>query len=239
MPRARRVAVTYVAGVAAMIAVLSLIGYVITSTAAMSALRDWDESISEDVAAGRTDGAVDLALFITKTGDTLPIIALILAVSVVLAFARKWRAILFLPMAMGAEISTFLAVNHIVGRERPDVEKLGPLPGTFSFPSGHVAATFVCWVGISLLLFAYGWRRSAMVVAAFGALAGVAMAWARVYVGMHHTVDVIFGLAMGAAALVLTVIVLRVNLSGRRDLRSVRGPSADVRRRRPVPGTSS
>jgi undecaprenyl-diphosphatase len=211
MPSVGRIAATYLLGIAAMVAVLTLIGYVITSTDAMSGLRDWDESISEEVAAGRTDDLVDLARFITKAGDTLPIVAMIVGVSVVLIVLRKWRAILFLPMAMGAEISTFLIVNHLVERERPSVEKIGPLPGTFSFPSGHVAATLVCWVGVSLLLLAYGWRKSALALGAFGVLAGVAMGWARVYVGMHHTIDVIFGFAMGVAALVLTVTVLRVD----------------------------
>ena len=211
MPSVGRIAATYLLGIAAMVAVLTLIGYVITSTDAMSGLRDWDESVSEEVAAGRTDDLVDLARFITKAGDTLPIVAMIVGVSVVLIVLRKWRAILFLPMAMGAEISTFLIVNHLVERERPSVEKIGPLPGTFSFPSGHVAATLVCWVGVSLLLLAYGWRKSALALGAFGVLAGVAMGWARVYVGMHHTIDVIFGFAMGVAALVLTVTVLRVD----------------------------
>jgi undecaprenyl-diphosphatase len=211
MPSVGRIAATYLLGIAAMVAVLTLIGYVITSTDAMSGLRDWDESISEEVAAGRTDDLVDLARFITKAGDTLPIVAMIVGVSVVLIVLRKWRAILFLPMAMGAEISTFLIVNHLVERERPSVEKIGPLPGTFSFPSGHVAATLVCWVGVSLLLLAYGWRKSALALGAFGVLAGVAMGWARVYVGMHHTIDVIFGFAMGVAALLLTVTVLRVD----------------------------
>ena len=163
------------------------------------------------LADDRTAGAIDLARFFTKAGDTLPILALMAAVTIVLAVARKWRAMIFLPMAMLAEISTFLAVNYIVGRERPAVEKIGPLPGTYSFPSGHVAATFVCWVGIGLLLAAYGFGRSARVVAAVGTLMAVAMAWARVYVGMHYTIDVIFGFAMGVAALILAVVVLRVD----------------------------
>ena len=159
---------------------------------------------------------------ITKTGDTLPIVALIGAVTMVLAVMRKWKAMIFLPMAMLAEITTFLAVNHLVGRERPPVDKIGPLPGTYSFPSGHVAATLVCWVGISLLLAAYGFGRSARIVAAFGALMAVAMAWARgVSRGMHYTTDVIFGFMMGLAALALAVVATGW---------SARDP---VRRRRP------
>ena len=142
------------------------------------------------------------------------------AVTIVLAVLRKWRAMLFVPMAMLAEITTFLAVNQLVGRDRPPVEKLGPLPGTYSFPSGHVAATFVCWVGIGVLLVAYGFVRSARARRrSSGALMAASMAWARVYVGMHYTIDVIFGFAMGVAAIVLVVLVLRVDVRSRRGCR--------------------
>ena len=206
MPDARHVALTFLVGLAVMIATLTVAGLLITETAVFSAVRDWDSSISNALADSRSAEASDLARFITKTGDTLPIVALIGAVTIGLAVLRKWRAMIFLPMAMLAEITTFLAVNHLVGRERPPVDKIGPLPGTFSFPSGHVAATLVCWVGISLLLAGYGFGRSARIVAAFGTLMAAAMGWSRIYAGMHYTVDVLFGFAMGLAALALTVV---------------------------------
>ena len=185
-------------------------------------VRDWDLSISSDVADSRTTDAVDLARFITKTGDTMAILGLMAAVTIVLAVLRKWRAMLFVPMAMLAEITTFLSVNQLVGRDRPPVEKLGPLPGTYSFPSGHVAATFVCWVGIGVLLVAYGFVRSGVLVAIAGALMAASMAWARVYVGMHYTIDVIFGFAMGVAAVVLVVSSFASTCSERFDRRSDR-----------------
>jgi len=212
VPSPRRVAVTYLLGLVAMIATLTVIGVVLTSTDALEGVREWDLSISSDVADNRTADAVDLARFITKMGDTLAILGLMAAVTIVLAVLRKWRAIFFLPMAMLAEITTFLSVNQLVGRERPPVEKLGPLPGTYSFPSGHVAATLVCWVGIGVLLVAYGFIRSGVLVVIAGAVMAAAMAWARVYVGMHYTTDVIFGFAMGVAALVLVVLVLRIHV---------------------------
>ena len=167
----------------------------------------------------RTTEAIDLARSITKIGDTMAILGLMAAVTVVVAVLRQWRAMTFVPMAMLAEITTFLAVNQLVGRERPPVEKLGSLPSTYSFPSGHVAATLVCWVGIGVLLVAYGFVRSGVLVAIAGAVMAVAMAWARVYAGMHYTTDVIFGYAMGIAALVLAVLVLRVDVRSRRGCR--------------------
>jgi membrane-associated phospholipid phosphatase len=206
----RHVAVRFLVNLGTMIAVLTAVGMLITSTGAFDGVRDWDRSISVELANSRTNGATDLARFFTRTGDTLPIVVLLAGVTIVLAVLRKWWAMVFLPMAMLAEITTFLSVNHLVGRERPPVDKVGPLPGTFSFPSGHVAATFVCWVGIGLLLAAFGFVRTGRLVAAFGTLLAVGMAWARVYVGMHYTLDVVFGLAMGIAALALSVWVLRV-----------------------------
>ena len=214
MPDPRRLAITFLIGLATMIAVLTVAGVLITSTEAFVGLRDWDNSISADAAASRTNGATDLARLVTKAGDTLAIVALIAGVTVVLAVLRKWRAMVFLPLAMLAEITTFLAVNHLVGRERPPVERIGSLPSTNSFPSGHVAATLVCWVGISLLLAGYGFVKWARIVAAFGTLMAFAMAWARVYAGMHYTTDVIFGFVMGLAALALAVI--STGWSGRR-----------------------
>jgi membrane-associated phospholipid phosphatase len=206
MPSARRLTITFLIGLLVMIASLSAVGVLITSTDLLAGVRNWDTSISTGAADGRTSEATDLARIITRAGDTLAIVALLAAVTVVLAVLRKWRAMVFLPVAMLAEITTFLTVNHIVGRERPDVERIGSLPSTNSFPSGHVAATLVCWIGISLLLAAYGFGRSARVVAAFGTLMAVAMGWARVYAGMHYTTDVIFGFVMGLAALLLAVV---------------------------------
>lgn len=217
MPSPGRLAVTFLLGLGAMIATLTAVGVVLTSTAAFEGVRDWDLSISTDVAEHRTSGAVDVARFITTVGDTMSILTLLAAITVVLAVLRKWRAMTFVPMAMLAEITTFLSVNQLVGRERPPVEKIGPLPGTYSFPSGHIAATFVCWVGIGVLLVAYGFVKSGVLVAIGGTLLAAAMGWARVHVGMHYTIDVVFGLAMGVAALVLAVLVLRVDVFATRS----------------------
>ena len=101
------------------------------------------------------------------------------------------------------EITCFLAVNYAVQRPRPDVVKVGSVPSTFSFPSGHVAATLVCWIGAALLLAMFGRSRLARCVAGIGVVMVVLVAWARVYLGMHHAIDTAFGAAMGAAALAI------------------------------------
>jgi membrane-associated phospholipid phosphatase len=215
MPDARTFLLRVLIGLAIMIGGLCAVGFLITETEPLSAVRDWDDSISAQLADSRGADAADLARLVTRAGDTLSILALMSAVTIVLAAARKWRAIVFLPTAMFVEITTFLTVNHLVGRERPPVDRIGPLPGTSSYPSGHVAATLVCWGAISLLLAVYGFRRSAVVVAAFGVVITAAMAWARVYAGMHYTTDVIAGFAMGVAALAVAIVATGVQRTER------------------------
>jgi membrane-associated phospholipid phosphatase len=46
-------------------------------------------------------------------------------------------------------------------------------------------------------------RPPALVVATIGTVAVAAMGWARVYLGMHHMLDVVAGVVMGIAALVI------------------------------------
>lgn len=197
---------------AVMIGSLTAIGLGLTRFGPLEPVLDWDESVNVALADNRSEWASTLARRVSEAGDTAPIIGAMLLVTVALAFGRHWRAMTFVPMAIVLEIVTFIAVNTAVGRPRPDVERLGPLPGTDSFPSGHIAATFVCWFGAAALLTMYGRVGAAKVVAVVGAVMTVAMGWARVYVGMHHLVDVIVGLAMGIAALAFAVHVLGVRI---------------------------
>ena len=95
--------------------------------------------------------------------------------------------------ALVVEIAVFLTTNYTVRRPRPPIEHLGSTPSTFSFPSGHVAATVVLYGGIAVLARQRRvhpvWQVTAWVVAV---ILTVAVAWSRVYRGQHHaTGDVI------------------------------------------------
>ncbi len=194
------------------IAGLAAAGALLTSTGPLGAVREWDASISDRFEVGRRGELVDIARLVTKLGDTFYILGLLASITIILAVCRRWRAMLFVPLAMFVEFSAFLAVNHLVGRPRPEVTKIGPIPNTFSYPSGHVAAVLVCWIGAAVLATAFGQWRLARVVGALGAVLTVAMGWARVYLGMHYTLDVVFGTAMGIAALVIAVSALNADL---------------------------
>jgi membrane-associated phospholipid phosphatase len=184
-------------------AALVAVGLVVTYLGVLEPVRDWDHSVNERLADDRSARLDSITRVVSRLGDTFGVIGLALVIGLGLAFARQWRLVLLIPVALLIEVSTFAAVNYIVQRPRPDVPAIGSVPSTFSFPSGHVAATLVCWLGLAVVLQLLGHRRSASVVGGFAALASLAMAWSRVYVGVHHPVDVVAGLLMGLASIAI------------------------------------
>ncbi|MGH4031042.1 bifunctional phosphatase PAP2/diacylglycerol kinase family protein [Actinomycetota bacterium Odt1-20B] len=100
-----------------------------------------------------------------------------------------------------ASLATNTVAKYAVRRPRPAfdavplVRRLVKYPHTSSFPSGHSAsaAAFACGVALE------SWR-GALVVAPLAA----AVAFSRVYVGVHYPSDVLAGCAIGAAAAAAT-----------------------------------
>ena len=84
-------------------------------------------------------------------------------------------------------------LRHAIGRERPTLRFPEPhplvhVPGNPSFPSGHAATSFACAATLA-------WLTPLSPVALY-ALAAL-IAFSRVYVGVHYTLDVIGGAALG------------------------------------------
>lgn len=105
-----------------------------------------------------------------------------------------------------------IAIKPLVARIRPyqvleKITVLTNLPGDYSFPSGHSAASFAAaWA----LWRTWGGKRGA------GALILAAcIALSRLYVGVHYPTDVLFGAAIGLAVAEVAVRILRA-LSQRR-----------------------
>jgi undecaprenyl-diphosphatase len=197
-----------IAGWILMAAGLIAVGSTLTYLPMLEGTRAWDARISEELTDSRSDMFESFAVFVSRLADAPSILLLALGITLVLALTRKWLAMAFVPIGLLIEFACFGAVNYAVQRPRPDVATVGSVPSTFSFPSGHVAATVVCWIGAALLLATFGRIREARVVAAIGALMVATVAWARVYLGMHYALDTAAGVVMGGGALVIAARAL-------------------------------
>jgi undecaprenyl-diphosphatase len=148
---------------------------------------------------------VVLAFALSLAGGRRP------ALPVLLTAACVWTADLIV-----------LAVKGLAERPRPSVAvpEAHPLMGAggYSMPSGHAATAFAGAVAL-----AYLWRRGAP----FFLLLAAAIAFSRVYVGVHYPGDVLAGAALGAAVATAWVLALRAPLrSGAGPRRSRAAPPA-------------
>jgi undecaprenyl-diphosphatase len=141
----------------------------------------------------------EVFVWLTKIGTHgLVWLALGLALSVV------WRrALPFVLVGLAVLAADGLAalVKAAVGENRPtEPDPLVTIPHSHSFPSGHTATAFAGAMMLSYLV-----PRAAP---AFFTLAA-AIAYSRLYVGVHFPLDVVGGAVIGVATALLLLAIAR------------------------------
>jgi membrane-associated phospholipid phosphatase len=135
-----------------------------------------------------------------------------------LFLAALWRRPSILVLVAAADLAAdglAYVLRDAIGRDRPPVvypkpDALVRVPHQPAFPSGHAATAFACATVIA-------WAAPRLRIPAF--VLAAAIAWSRVYVGVHWPLDVLGGAALGvlvATALLMLVEVLRRSLRERR-----------------------
>jgi len=140
----------------------------------------------------------------------------VLALVLSAVYRRRGALLLTVVAIVVADVLT-MAIKPLVERPRPFVRYPEPAtlvrhPTDYSFPSGHAATSFAA---ATILSFAFPrWAPAFLVLAA-------AVAFSRVYVGVHYPLDVIGGAALGV--LVATALRRLVRARQRLPLRRRRG----------------
>ena len=221
---AAAVASVAVSGYVAICLVFAGMGLLVTHE--FGALTRWDDHVNRWFAGNRTSSMNGWTDHATKVADTSGIlVVLVAAIIVLLVFRLRWDAV-FLAVALGLELLTFLSINYLVGRPRPDVERLGSLPSTSSFPSGHAAAMLALYGGLAVIVSTRLRARVAAVVCwIIAVLATAAIGVARVYRGMHHPSDVAAGALLGLAVLGVALVAVRTGEMAAAERRRRRAPA--------------
>ncbi len=186
------------------------LGLLLTGPFGSGALVDFDQDVATWFVDQRTPTLDTWANFGAMLADTLVKI-IVTAVIAVIMFAlwRSLREPLMVALALVLEASVFITTTWIVGRNRPDVERLEESPVGSSFPSGHVAAA-AAYAAVAIVIFERTrnvWIRgvTVVVVVALPIVVGIA----RMYQGMHFFTDVVAGVILGAASVIVVYLIFR------------------------------
>ena len=163
-------------------------------------------------AAHRTLDAVTAVLSAIGTTEFI-IGACVLFVALFWWRTKQWWLAIVPPQAIAVQAIVFMTAALVVGRERPDVEKLDESPPTSSYPSGHTGASTAFYVVLAMLAQRIGNRALRIVVTVVCLLVPVAVGTARLYRGMHSLSDVLMGALNGLVCAFLAWNYLRRDTS--------------------------
>ena len=109
-----------------------------------------------------------------------------------LIWRRPWLLVLLLACDFVAD-GLSLALRQAIGRDRPPLvypepKALVAVPHTGAFPSGHASSAFACATVLA-------WASPRLRIPVF--VLAAAIAWSRVYVGVHWPLDVLGGALLG------------------------------------------
>ena len=138
--------------------------------------------------AGWLDPVFEGLSYAGRFGLLWIVIALVLAVAY-----RRWGVFALTVIAVALSDWSATGLKALIERPRPPVrypepKTLVPVPHDASFPSGHAATSFAA---ATMLSFAFPRLAPFLYVLA------AAVAFSRVYVGVHYPLDVIAGAALG------------------------------------------
>ncbi|WP_315095197.1 phosphatase PAP2 family protein [uncultured Cellulomonas sp.] len=176
-----------------------------------------EAAVNEWFVSQRTETLDAVTAVMSAIGTTEFIIgACVLFVALFWWRTKQWWLALVPPQAIAVQAIVFMTAALVVGRERPDVEKLDESPPTSSYPSGHTGASTAFYVTLAMLAQRIGNRALRVVVTIVCLLVPIAVGTARLYRGMHSLSDVLLGALNGLVCAFLAWNYLRRDTSGGR-----------------------
>lgn len=199
---AKLVAGRLVAGFVVLAGTLALLGWIGRLFVFDGALGDGEADAVAWIAERRVGFLDPVATVTSAASDTRTVVGVLIGATTMLWVERWRRQALTVLFGVILEFATFLTVGSVIGRSRPDVETLGSVPSTPSYPSGHTAAALVLYGSLVLVARSVSSGSVPRWIWAIPVAIAVLVATSRVYDGVHYPTDVVAGMLLGAGALV-------------------------------------
>jgi len=187
-------------GALTLIIAAGLFGAIAEGVANPGPLTQLDVEISQALHRRAEPALTAVMLAVTHLHSTVAVSFYAAVLAAILTRRRQWRRLaallLCVPGGMGVNVLMKLAFQ----RARPDFDDPLLSLSTYSFPSGHVAATTLLYgFGVAWVFAATArWPLRGAAVAAW-VVAVLLVAFSRVYLGVHYPSDVAAAVAEGIA----------------------------------------
>lgn len=150
----------------------------------------WDEPLLLAVHATAQPRLDRVASTLTRLGGFRGIFPVATVISLVLLNVRRWRSLTYVIATIVGTLILNRTVKLLLHRVRPQLWNSVSPEFDFAFPSGHAMASMTL---IAVLIVLTWGSRWCWLVLSVGSVYVVAIAWTRLYLGVHFPSDILAG----------------------------------------------
>jgi len=173
---------------------------------------EFDRSISLSLAQFRENGGPTGRMTeLSAVGSPAVVLIFAIVMSLEILKSRDWLAFAHLTTLLISASVLARLLQFLWERARPETLLSYLTVTKHSFPSAHMFGAAACYVTFAFLYARYSrGRATEIVVHALAALLVIAIGFSRVYLGAHHTTDVVAGVAGGWAYGLLVAAIFSI-----------------------------
>jgi membrane-associated phospholipid phosphatase len=150
----------------------------------------WDVQILLSINATSNPKLDFVATILTKFGVFWGVFPVAFAIAIFLLIQRKWRPLAYLIPTLLGSIVINRTAKLLLHRVRPHLWQSPAPEFDYGFPSGHAMSSMTLVAALVILTWGTRWFWFVLVV---GTIFVIAIAWTRLYLGVHYPSDILAG----------------------------------------------
>jgi undecaprenyl-diphosphatase len=170
----------------------------------------WDVPILLAIHATAQPRLDVFAATLTKFGVFWGVFPVATALILVLLLRRRWRSLAYLLTTLLGSIVINRTAKILLHRVRPHLWESPAPEFDYGFPSGHAMSSMTLVAVLVILTWGTRWCWLVLVI---GGLFVLAIAWTRLYLGVHYPSDIVAGWMASVAWAVGVSLLIRPHLS--------------------------
>jgi membrane-associated phospholipid phosphatase len=150
------------------------------------------------------------AVTLTKFGSFPVVLFIISLIGLVLLSIRRWRSLIYLLTTILGSALINRTVKELMHRVRPQLWDSPSPELDYAFPSGHAMTSMTLVAALVFLTWGTAWS---WLIVVFGSLYVLAIAWTRLYLGVHFPSDILAGWMVSVAWAIGVGLILKPRLT--------------------------